>query len=132
GAARGLVRSAHDCSEGGLAVAAAEAAIGGPYAEAGLGAELDLRGYAPGVADEALLYGEDGARAVVSCRAGDLEALLALAREHGVPALAAGTVGAPDGELAIVTDAARYAWPVARLRAVHDQGIPRRMRAPGE
>ncbi len=129
-AAGGLLRSAHDCSEGGLAVAAAEAAIGGPYAEAGLGAALDLRCYAAGVTDEGLLFGEDGARAVVSCRAHDLAALLELAREHGVPAHAAGTVGEPGGEFAITTDAGRHAWPVARLRALHDQGIPRRMRAP--
>jgi phosphoribosylformylglycinamidine synthase len=130
GAARGLLRSAHDCSEGGLAVTAAEAAIGGPYAEAALGATLDLRGYAPAVPDEALLFGEDGARAVVSCRAGDLDALLVLAREHGVPAHAAGAVAGPGGEFTIATDAARHAWPAARLRELHDQGIPRRMRAP--
>ncbi len=113
-------------------MAAAEAAIGGPYAEAGLGAALDLRGYAPGVADEGLLFGEDGARAVVSCRAHDLTPLLELAREHGVPAHAAGTVGEPGAEFAITTEAGRHAWPVARLRELHDQGIPRRMRSPGE
>jgi phosphoribosylformylglycinamidine synthase len=130
GAARGLLRSAHDCSEGGLAVAAAEAAIGGPHADAPVGATLDLRGHAPGVADDALLFGEDGARAVVSCRAADLDLLLALARDHGVPAHPAGAVGESDGEFTIITDAARHAWPVARLRELHDQGIPRRMRAP--
>jgi phosphoribosylformylglycinamidine synthase len=130
GAARGLLRSAHDCSEGGLAVAAAEAAIGGPHADAPFGATLDLRGHAPGVADEALLFGEDGARAVVSCRAGNLDALLELARDHGVPAHPAGVVGEPDGEFTIIMDVTRHAWPVARLRELHDQGIPRRMRGP--
>src|SRR4029078_9199392 len=46
-ARRGLLRSAHDCAEGGLAVALAEAAIGGPYAARTLGATLDLGDYAP-------------------------------------------------------------------------------------
>jgi phosphoribosylformylglycinamidine synthase len=129
-ASRTLLRSAHDCSEGGLAVALAEAAIGGPYAKAGLGAEITLEAYAGGVEDEPLLYGEDGARAVVSCRAADLDAFLALAAEHGVPAHAAGVVGPPDGPVAIVTRGGRHEWPVARLREAHDQGIPRRMRVP--
>ncbi len=131
-AARGLLRSAHDCSEGGLLVALAEAAIGGPYAGTGLGAEVDLRGHAPGLSDEALLFGEDGARAVVSCRPGDLPALTALAAELEVPAHPVGTVGEADGELAAATETARYAWPVGRLRERYEQGIPRRMRAPGE
>ena len=39
-----LLRSAHDCSTGGLAVALAEAAIGGPYAATGRGAAVDLAG----------------------------------------------------------------------------------------
>ena len=42
-----LLRSAHDCSEGGLAVTLAEAAMGGPYVPGSLGASLDLTGYAP-------------------------------------------------------------------------------------
>ncbi len=41
-AARGLLRSAHDCSEGGLGVALAEIAMGGPYAATGLGLDVDL------------------------------------------------------------------------------------------
>src|SRR3989454_2592889 len=54
-AGAGLLRSAHDASEGGLAVAVAEAAIGGAYAQGGLGASLDLSGYASGVAPEGIL-----------------------------------------------------------------------------
>src|SRR5439155_7196079 len=61
----GLLRSAHDCSDGGLAVAVAECCIGEPYATRTLGAELFLANPS-GAAIEALLYGEDGARAVVS------------------------------------------------------------------
>ena len=127
-ARQGLLQSAHDCSEGGLAVAIAEAAIGGPYADHPLGVEIDLRGYAPGVDEVGLLYGEDGARAVTSCAEVDLEPLLRLARTHGVPAHAAGRVGGAGGEVAITTEAGRHAWASARLREAHDHGIPRRMR----
>ena len=41
-ARRGLLRSAHDYRAGGVAVAMAEAAIGGPYSPTGLGARVDL------------------------------------------------------------------------------------------
>ena len=40
--------------------------MGGPYADTGLGARLDLGGLGPEVPLDGLLYGEDGARAVVS------------------------------------------------------------------
>ena len=127
-ARKGLLRSAHDCSEGGLAVALAEAALGGPYADHPLGAEIDLRGHAPGVDEVGLLYGEDGARAVVSCTEACREALLQLARTRGVPAHHAGRIGRAAGELAIATETGRRVWASARLREAHDQGIPRRMR----
>src|SRR3989454_10937125 len=42
GAERGLFRSAHDCSQGGLGVALAEVAMGGPDDETGFGLETDL------------------------------------------------------------------------------------------
>src|SRR4029077_13111600 len=44
-AERGLLRSAHDCSHGGLGVALAEVAMGGPYDEAGFGLDIDLTAY---------------------------------------------------------------------------------------
>ena len=62
-----LLRSAHDCSTGGLAIALAEAAIGGPYATGTLGAGLGLKEYGSAPDDVALLYGEDQGRVVVSC-----------------------------------------------------------------
>src|SRR5258708_16152437 len=42
-AERGLVRSAHDCSDGGLGVALAEVAMGGAYAETGFAVNLPLQ-----------------------------------------------------------------------------------------
>jgi phosphoribosylformylglycinamidine synthase len=141
-AKRRLLRSAHDCSAGGLAVTLAEAAMGGPYATAGLGAEVEVGGgsaarrlggstgassASSALSEVSLLYGEDHARAVLSTDPGNEKALLALAQEYGVTAVAAGTVGPPSGELVISTASARYAWPIERLRTVYFSAIPRRM-----
>ncbi|MFN2570638.1 MAG: phosphoribosylformylglycinamidine synthase subunit PurL, partial [Gemmatimonadales bacterium] len=46
GAERSLFRSADDCSHGGLAVAVAEVAMGGPYQQHGYGMDVDLTAYA--------------------------------------------------------------------------------------
>jgi phosphoribosylformylglycinamidine synthase len=129
-AGQGLLRSAHDCSEGGLLVAVAEAAIGGPYAAGGLGASIDLTGYAGGAAAEALLYGEDAGRVVISCAAAGVAALAALAREHGVPAYRAGLVGAPSGALELRVGGSVFKWDVPTLRRIYFEAIPRRMRHP--
>jgi phosphoribosylformylglycinamidine synthase len=129
-AGRQLLRSAHDCADGGLLVALAEAAIGGPYAPGGMGAALDLTGYAAGIPLEGLLYGEDGARAVVSAAPGDVEPLLGLAREHGVPAVRAGRVGEPGGTLELRVDGRVFSWGIGALRQTYFEAIPRRMQHP--
>ena len=85
-AGRGLLRSAHDVSEGGLGIALAECALG-----SGLGLEVRLPELS--IRAEALLFGESASRAVLSCAEEQLEALLDLAREHGVPACALGHSG---------------------------------------
>ncbi|MDQ2669442.1 MAG: AIR synthase related protein, partial [Gemmatimonadota bacterium] len=122
-----LLRSAHDCSEGGLLVALAEAAIGGPYADAPLGATVDLSGHGGSIADDALLYGEDHGRVVASCAPDAVDRLLALAREHGVPAEAVGTVE-PSGSLTVVRQDRSWTWSTAALRETYYEAIPRRMR----
>ncbi|MGH7701680.1 MAG: phosphoribosylformylglycinamidine synthase subunit PurL, partial [Gemmatimonadales bacterium] len=126
-ARRRLLRSAHDCSTGGLAVALAEAAMGGPYSQRGLGASLTLTDYAKGVADDALLYAEDGARAVVSCAPAAEQGLLLLAREHGVPAFSAGTVGQVGGHLRIERGQLTLEWQVEALRGEYFGALARRM-----
>jgi phosphoribosylformylglycinamidine synthase subunit PurL len=129
-AGKGLLRSAHDASEGGLAVALAEAAMGDAYAQGGLGAALDLSAYAPGVAPEGVLYGEDGARVVVSTSPGSAADLAALAAEHGVPVHRAGDVGEPDGTLELRTGGRVFLWPIGALRQIYFTAIPRRMQHP--
>ena len=57
---QGLIDSAHDCSDGGLAVALAESAFLN-----GVGARIDLA--SNGLAAEFLLFGEDASRILISC-----------------------------------------------------------------
>ena len=124
-----LLRSAHDCSEGGLAVALAEAVIGGPYVPGSLGANLDLTGYAPDVPVDGLLYGEDGARAVVSCAPPSSRFLIALANEHGVPVFHAGRVQSA-GALELQVGPHVFSWSTEALRRIYFDAIPRRMQHP--
>src|SRR5262249_29130198 len=60
--AQGLVRSCHDLSEGGLAVAAAEMAFAG-----GIGADLTSAG-APGLPDAMALFSESATRFIIEVR----------------------------------------------------------------
>jgi len=127
GAERGLFRSAHDCSQGGLGVALAEVAMGAAYQDSGFGLDIDLTTHhAPHTTHE-LLFSESHGRAVVTCAPERVAAVEALAREHGVPLARAGTVGPTDGEFRVTLRDAVIAEPVARLREVYFNAIPRRM-----
>jgi len=127
GAERGLFHSAHDCSQGGLGVALAEIAMGGSYQEAGLGLDIDLTAHCAPLTAHDLLFSESHSRAVITCAPERVAAVEALAREHGVPVRRAGTVGARDGEFRVTLRDAMIAEPVARLRDVYFNALPRRM-----
>ena len=86
----GLLASAHDVSDGGLAVTLAESCISG--ARQGLdalGAEIRLEDK---LRPDALLFGETQSRAVLSCDPSKLEALGKLAKKFKVPLTRIGTV----------------------------------------
>jgi phosphoribosylformylglycinamidine synthase len=91
GAALGLIRSAHDCAEGGLAVTIAEScfdtAFGVDVNLAAVHSETDVP------SDVATLFGESASRAVVSVRPERVDELMALASDAGV-------VAAPIGKVA--------------------------------
>ena len=89
-AATRLLRSAHDCSDGGLAVALAESAIAGA---AGRGVGIDCAAAPLGARRDAALFGEAGGRALVSVAPTGLAAVEALARRRGVALARLGTVG---------------------------------------
>ena len=84
----GLLRSAHDCAEGGLACALTESAIGG--GERPLGVDVTLADALPAVP---LLFGETQGRVVVSCAPEHVPAVMRLAADHDVPCAQIGRVG---------------------------------------
>jgi phosphoribosylformylglycinamidine synthase len=84
-ALQAAVQSAHDLSDGGLAVALAESC----FASKGLGADVNVDG--EGNAENAL-FGERGARAIVSVPAGKVGTVLASARQYKVGARDIGRV----------------------------------------
>ena len=129
GAERGLFRSAHDCSHGGLAVALAEVAMGGPYQDAGFGLEVDLTAHGSPLTAHDLLFSESHGRAVITCAPERAAAVHALAAELGVPAVRAGSVGPVNGRfrIALHDGGGSMDQPVARLREVYFSAIPRRM-----
>ena len=110
----GLLRSAHDCSEGGLAVALAESCVSGADR---LGAQIILDAFGPRA--DVALFNESQSRVVISVTSGNAAAVIALLAWRDVPARKLGTVGGT--QLAIEADAARFAWPVGDLHhAWHD------------
>jgi len=88
----GVVGSAHDVSDGGLAVTIAESCFGsvaGAPPSLLLGASVSLDGNDPA---EFTVFGERGARAIVSVSPTSLAGLLETARQYGVAALQIGQV----------------------------------------
>jgi phosphoribosylformylglycinamidine synthase len=91
-AAARLLRSAHDCSDGGLAVALAECCIG--TGGTLMGAEVEIvHDAVDGVRKDFMLFGEDQSRVIVSAAAADGHSLMEIARKHRVPAAVIGRVG---------------------------------------
>jgi len=127
GAERGLFRSAHDCSQGGLGVALAEVAMGGPYDQTGFGLDVDLTAYGLPLAALDLLFSESHGRAVVTSAPERAAAVTALAQELGVPGQRVGTVGAQGGALRLRLRDAALEHSVERLRQVYFSALPRRM-----
>jgi phosphoribosylformylglycinamidine synthase II len=116
----GLVRSAHDCSEGGLAVALAECCMSG---EEMLGADIDLSGAGGSV--EELLFNESLSRIVISVRRENATAALSLAQWQGIPARRLGFTGGE--ELRIKAAGGDWSWPVKELRDTWWSSIQRSM-----
>jgi phosphoribosylformylglycinamidine synthase len=120
--------SAHDCSDGGLAVAIAESAMGGPYATQGYGATIDLTAHADQWTLERVLFGENGGRVVATCRPEHEKPLFDLASDHGVAVTSVGVVGTPDAPLIIRHADSAITWDIPKLRSIYFDAIPRRMR----
>ncbi len=88
-AREGKLQSAHDVSDGGIAVTLAESC----FASNGLSAHISLRSNEP---DEAALFGERGARAVVSVTPENVAAVRRIAAQYEVAAVEVGRVPAAN------------------------------------
>ncbi|MDQ6886793.1 MAG: phosphoribosylformylglycinamidine synthase subunit PurL [Gemmatimonadota bacterium] len=124
----GLVSSAHDCSEGGLAVALAECCVGDR--DSMRGADVDL-GFWRALPLRALLFGEAQGRIVLGTP--DPTPVLEIARRHGVPARAIGRVRESGTTLTIKWGDGELAAPLERLAGAYHDAIPAVMgREPAE
>ena len=127
GAADGAFVSAHDASDGGLAVALAECAVraeGGP-----LGCTVDLDA-APAGADVSAAgrwFGESHSRVVLTCRPGEGERIAAHGRRHGVPVARVGVVDGRDSPCRLTGAGHAIAPSAAELARIYEEAIPRRM-----
>ena len=121
---RCLVRSAHDCSDGGLAVTLAECCVGA--GGIGVDVSLDRVDVAGGARlnEHALLFGESASRVVVSAVSDNVAAVLDLAAAAGVPARVAGQTGGNLIRVSVggtclvdlAVDEAETAWSTAIAR----------------
>jgi phosphoribosylformylglycinamidine synthase subunit PurL len=104
----GLVKSAHDCSEGGLAVALAECC----FNPAGrFGAEIRFDNTASRI--DQVLFNESQSRIVISIAESSVATALDLLKKSGVRALRLGTVGVDS--LSIEFGGESFRWPIAEL-----------------
>ncbi|MFZ4115221.1 MAG: phosphoribosylformylglycinamidine synthase subunit PurL [Chthoniobacterales bacterium] len=110
----GLVRSAHDCSEGGLAVALAEACFGNSSKAQthllGAAIALENRNMRPDIA----LFNESQSRLIFSARAEDAAAVEKQLIASGLPFLLLGVV-TEEPELSIQLDEKTYNWKTQAL-----------------
>ncbi len=120
--AEGLVASAHDCSEGGLAVTLAECCFGEP----GVGATVRLEGgsRANGIRADKLLFGEAPSRIVIAYAVGREDEVRALAQAHGAPFTRLGITGGRSLKITI-GDETVIDRPIAELAAAHREGLVR-------
>jgi phosphoribosylformylglycinamidine synthase len=114
---RGLAASAHDCSDGGLAVALAECC----FDSGGIGADIEI---ASAGAERGLdriagaLFGESASRVILAVQAEHLVTVLAAAAEADIPGARIGRTGGAsirihvDGDLVIdcAVDEAEARW----------------------
>ena len=121
----GFIRSAHDCAEGGIAVALAECCIS---SEPPLGAEIELPDHKR--RDDEEFFHEAPGRIIVSVDGSYESALAALCAERGVPAKRLGTTGGED--LVIGLRGREYRWPAGMLFRVWDSSLGELMDAVAE
>ena len=117
----GHLVSAHDCSEGGLACALAESALGGGTP---LGVDATLDDEATPVGS---FFAETHGRVVVSCDPANAPWVLEIAQRHGVPVRIIGTVGDAGGTFSVRSAKGSISLPASEVADIYFSSIPDRM-----
>jgi phosphoribosylformylglycinamidine synthase len=123
----GGIKSAHDCSEGGLAVALAECCMSHQVVRETpvlTGAQIDLSNV-PATRLDALLFGESQARIIVSTAPNDVVKIIERAKILGITATRLGIVGGT--QLQIKTASQEFSWEVRELHDLWWNSIARLM-----
>ncbi len=95
-----LLESAHDCSEGGLAVTLSECCLSHPFQPLGASIQLDQKR----LRVDALLFGESPSRAIVTVSPQNMKSFLNIAQEQGVSASIIGEVGGTELSISVVAE----------------------------
>jgi len=118
----GLVESAKDCTEGGLAVTLAECSFA-----RGIGAQVDLS--SSGLVGEFVLFGEDASRILISCDAAHVERIQEVAVKYALSAEQIGSTVPDNLEIKVDCKTAavgpvselKRAWATALEDALHTE-----------
>lgn len=121
----GLINSAHDCSEGGLAVALTESCISNVGSPVGATIELGALKTGDRRTDE-ILFGESPSRIIVSVSEKSLSSLEKIAKKHNVPCSVLGKTG---GDKLVIRDKDKslIEQPLTKLDSAWRKAIPRRL-----
>jgi len=120
----GLVDSAHDCSEGGLAVTLAESAFA-----KGVGLSVNLASL--GLPPEFVLFGEDASRIVISCDRDNLSRIQPVAAKYRLSAEEIGETVSGQVEIRL-DDRVVVSATVSELRDTHEGALEAALRAGSE
>ena len=115
---QGMLRSAHDISDGGLAVALAECCIGGP--EKPLGVRVQTHEM---IRADALLFSESQSRIIVSLEEEDMGRLQEIGTRHNVPVQQIGVVGGTRFSIQPLVQ-----LPLEELKSIWSNGLQARLK----
>ncbi|HEY3579747.1 MAG TPA: phosphoribosylformylglycinamidine synthase subunit PurL, partial [Pyrinomonadaceae bacterium] len=123
-AERGLLASAHDCADGGLAIALAELCFSSQGHD-GIGAEADLTGALNATTQ---LFSESPSRIIISFDPTATDSIRAIAERHNAPFTILGHVGGTQLQIA-VNDEAAITVSVADLETTWRNALSRSLKA---
>jgi len=120
----GLLQSAHDCSDGGLAVALAESCFAS-LKRGAIGAAVNLAGTLP---PSSLLFAETPSRIVISFSEERREAIAAIAEQRNIPLSVLGKVGGKNLSIRVNSEPV-IDQPVAELESAWRSSLSQKLEA---